>query len=168
MTEQPHAPAPARRVYFGATDKQHLAAKQISGGPDLQTLEISRRQKLAMTLTQRAEDVAAAVKTLRAFDATGNTAAAVGHLQATVADLGRAHELLVDDIAATFARYQERRENEQVLAESLADRAAMTAEFVDETRGAPAPSIPLLDLPGPARLEANRAAGFARVKPGPR
>lgn len=110
------APLP-RRVYFGAADKQHLAGKQISGGADIHALEIGRRQKLAQTLIQRAEDVASAVKTLRAMDNTGNTEHAINHLQATLQDLTKSHAIFVDDVTESIGRYRDRRDNVQILAE---------------------------------------------------
>lgn len=127
MTEQPHDSQLPRRVYFGAADRQHLAGKQVSGG-DLHALEVSRRQKLAQTLIQRAEDVAAAVKTVRAMDNTGNTENALDHLQATLQDLTKSHRIFVDDLTDAIARYRDRRENHAVIADVAARNAAVRGE----------------------------------------
>lgn len=156
--QQPFEHLP-RRVYFGAADKAHLADRKISGGTDIQTIEVSRRQKLAATLIQRAEDVAAAVKTMRAFDATGNTEHALDHLQATLQDLTKAHGLFVDDVTDSIARYRDRRDNQQVIAESAparpaagllpeADRDAFRAEVAEYYKVDPAVVGPeVADIP---------------------
>lgn len=117
------APLP-RRVYFGAADKQHLAKKPVSGGPSVHELEVGRRGKLAANVSARADDVAAAIKSLRAFDFTGFTEDALDHLQATVEDLNRAHRILVDDVTESIGRYRDRALNEQILAEATDRRAA--------------------------------------------
>lgn len=98
------APAIPRRLYFGAQDKFYRAASERH----LQDHVIGARHKLAATLTQRAEDVAAAVKVLRAMDATGNTEAALVHLQAAVADLDLAHRNLADNVTAACTVWRER------------------------------------------------------------
>jgi hypothetical protein len=189
------APLP-RRVYFGAEDRKHLAGKVVSGGGDLHQLEIGRRQKLAATLIQRADDVANAVKTLRAMDNTGNTEHAINHLQATLQDLTKSHAIFVDDVTESIGRYRDRRENEQILAESAAasDLARMAAEEADEIGpiaeqsranvaagrfAVAAGSIRTAPAVGPgfddwARREASdlagriAAAGATAPKPGPR
>ncbi|UVF61157.1 hypothetical protein SEA_AOKA_34 [Arthrobacter phage Aoka] len=118
----PHEYPLPRRVYFGAADKQHLAEKKVSGGPSVHEIEVGRRNKLALTVTQRAEDVVGAIRALRAFDGTGNTEDALDHLQASLQDLNKAHAILVDDVTESIGRYRDRRENETVLAESTAGR----------------------------------------------
>lgn len=97
-------PALPRRLYFGAQDKFYRSAFV----PGLQDNIIGQRHKQAAILTQRAEEVAAAVKVLRAMDGTGNTEAALVHLQAAVADLDLAHRNLAENVAAACAAWRER------------------------------------------------------------
>lgn len=174
MTEQPIEPRPddlPRRAYFGAADRAHLANKAIprDGGTatDLQSIEVGRRGKLAATLQMKAEDVAAAVKSLRALDATGHTEAGIAHLQATARDLDLALENLIDDVAATLGRIRNRRDTLEALAKSAAlanpsigrqvsaDALAEAVEAVDAEAAVKFPAPPL--IPSPAVLAGIRA-----------
>lgn len=130
MTEQPFERPLPRRVYFGAADKQHLAGRPVNAGGDVHALEVGRRQKLAATVTQRAEDVAGAVRSLRAFDSTGNTEDALNHLQTALQDLNKAHAILVDDVTESIGRYRDRRENQQVIDDVAAARGIRAAEYI--------------------------------------
>jgi hypothetical protein len=94
-----------RRVYFSAEDHASLADSPSVGQQQRQTIEATRRQNLAENLIRKAEMVAAAVKTLRAYDGTGNTQHALPHLGATVADLNAAHRALIGDVSSALERH---------------------------------------------------------------
>lgn len=140
MTEETTPAALPRRIYFNALDKFYRSGHHAA---DLQNHEIGRRHKLAANVTQRAEDVAGAIKALRALDATGNTEAAVRHLQAAVDDLNLAHRNLAENVEAAVAGWRER-------FGAAGDPGILLAGV--ETAADPGP------VPEPAGLDGSRAA----------
>ena len=98
-------PQTARKAYFTAADRAPL-------GVTVQTVNqkttATTRQQLAADLIAKAEHVAAAVKTSRAFDATGHMLDAMPHLDTAVQDLTAAHRAFVADVARFIGKTGER------------------------------------------------------------
>jgi hypothetical protein len=164
-----NASQPGRRVYFSAEDHASLADDPTSAQQQRQTMEATRRQNLAENLSRKAEQVAAAVKTLRAMDGTGNTQHALPHLQIAVADLNAAHLALITDVTKGLERYDAR----QRMTRGLALAAAAEADHPAGAAAA-APAGRFHDqgiiAEAAARLSAGKlpAAAISHVKPGPR
>jgi hypothetical protein len=166
---------PGRRVYFSAEDHASLADSPTSAQQQRQTMEATRRQNLAENLIRKAEQVAAAVKTLRSMDGTGNTQHALPHLQTTVADLNAAHLALITDVTKGLEKYDAR----QRMTRGLALAAAAEADHpAGAAAAAPAPGGRFHDqgiiAEAAARLAAGKMPGdfvaisHVAAKPGPR
>jgi hypothetical protein len=96
-----------RRAYFQAADRAPLEPGSPARAD--QTTTATTRQQLAQNLQYKAEAVANAVKTLRAFDGTGHLPAAMPHLETSVQDLIAAHVALVESVTK-FAERSARRD----------------------------------------------------------
>ena len=89
-----------RRAYFSAADRSPAAG----GSATNQQTTATTRQQLAADVIAKAEHVASAVKTLRAFDVTGHALDAMPHLQTAVDDLRTSFAALAADVAKYIAR----------------------------------------------------------------
>ena len=89
-----------RRAYFSAADRSPAAG----GSATNQQTTATTRQQLAADVIAKAEHVASAVKTLRAFDVTGHALDAMPHLQTAVDDLRTSFAALATDVANYVGR----------------------------------------------------------------
>jgi hypothetical protein len=155
-----------RRAYFAAEDHAPLDPNASPARISQQQVAVAARNTLAQNLIYKAEQIAAAVKTARTFDTTGQIPAALPHLAISVADLVKAHEAFVDDVARSLEKHARRARMErglnlaaaaeaahpagagraldqQVLEESLASISALAAvDAAEETAGAPSAPKP--------------------------
>jgi hypothetical protein len=104
-----------RRAYFAAEDHAPLDPNASPARISQQQVAIAARNTLAQNLIYKAEQIAAAVKTARTFDTTGQIPAALPHLAISVADLVKAHEAFVDDVARSLEKHARRARMERGL-----------------------------------------------------
>lgn len=94
---------PPRHLFFGAEDRR------VGGRTGLEekhlSIERARRHQLAEHVINTANQLAAAVRTLRAFDRTGNADMALDHIEATFADLKKVTDNLVNEVSKSVDRY---------------------------------------------------------------
>jgi uncharacterized membrane protein YccC len=94
---------PPRHLFFGAEDRRlggraGLTDKYLS-------MEKARRHQLAEHVINTANQLASAVRTLRAFDRTGNAEQVLDHIEATFEDLQKQTKNLIDEVSASVDRY---------------------------------------------------------------
>lgn len=99
---------PPRHLFFGAEDRRQggragLDDKYLS-------MEKARRHQLAEHVINTANQLASAVRTLRAFDRTGNADMALDHLEQTFVDLKKHTDHLVNEVTGSVDRYGEEME----------------------------------------------------------
>ncbi|QYC54960.1 hypothetical protein SEA_POPPER_43 [Arthrobacter phage Popper] len=92
-----------RSLYFGAVD--WLAAKPGITEQDLAQVR-NQRHGLVAHVTNKAEKLIAAARTLRDFDTTGNAGAALDHLEAIRDDLFKITTNLINEVEDAEARYE--------------------------------------------------------------
>lgn len=92
-----------RSLYFGAVD--WLAAKPGITEQDLAQVR-NQRHGLVGHVTNKAEKLIAAARTLRDFDTTGNAGAALDHLEAIRDDLFKITTNLINEVEDAEARYE--------------------------------------------------------------
>lgn len=144
--EVPEVPAP-RHLFFGVEDRRlggrtGLNEKHIA-------VEKSRRHKLADDVINTAHQLASAVRTLRAFDRTGDAEMALGHLEHTMKDLKGYTLLLVKEVSASVDRYGD---NIDLLTFHDAAEAATAPAVVEEP---PAPKVTPLTVVRDAGIVLN-------------
>ena len=94
---------PPRNLFFGVEDRR------LGGRAGLDekylTMERSRRHQLAEHVIFSANQLANAVRTLRAFDRTGDGVAALAHIEHTFEDLRKHTTNLVNEVNASVDRH---------------------------------------------------------------
>ena len=94
---------PPRHLFFGAEDRR------LGGRAGLEekylVMERARRHQLAEHVINTANQLASAVRTLRAFDRTGNADMALDHIEQTFADLKKQTNNLVNEVTGSVDRY---------------------------------------------------------------
>jgi hypothetical protein len=124
-----------RRAYFAAEDHAPLDPNASPARISQQQVAVAARNTLAQNLIYKAEQIAAAVKTARTFDTTGQIPAALPHLAISVADLVKAHEAFVDDVRRSLERHERRARMERGLtyaAAAEADHPAGSGRALDQ------------------------------------
>jgi hypothetical protein len=94
---------PPRHLFFGAEDRR------LGGRAGLEdkylVMEKARRHQLAEHVINTANQLASSVRTLRAFDRTGNADMALDHIEQTFADLKKHTDNLVNEVTGSVDRY---------------------------------------------------------------
>lgn len=117
-----HEADPPRNLFFGAEDRR------LGGRAGLEekylVMERSRRHNLAEHVINTANQLASSVRSLRAFDRTGNADMALDHIEATFADLKRHTDNLVNEVTGSVDRYGD--ELEKLAFRDIADAREAT------------------------------------------
>lgn len=170
-----------RRAYFAAEDHAPLDPNHSVGSVSRQQVVIGARNTLAQNLIVKAEQVAAAVKTARTYDTTGNIPASLPHLDICVEDLINAHAAFTADVRKSLERHDRRARMTRGLDAAAAAEAAhpagagravdqaVLAECLAKTGIETAGALGIFDGPAAAAIEAGRISGasIAAPKPGP-
>lgn len=112
-----------RDLYFKAED--YLSGPKPLGDRDLTVIR-NQRFNLFRQVNQKIEDLTAALKSVKAFDRTGNICAAVGNAVDVHDDLQRLFRHLIADVRAADTRYEA-----GISTERLTDAAAAPASASD-------------------------------------
>lgn len=144
----------ARKAYYSAADRAPL--EQGAGQTYNQKTTSSTRQALAADLIAKAEHVAAAVKTSRAFDATGHMLDVMPHLDTAVQDLTAAHRALVADVTRFIGKTGER-DRLEAKADPRDKRLGRNVGAAEHVAGLLAVSTHALTAAAAADLEASIA-----------
>jgi hypothetical protein len=100
---QENLAGPPRNLFFGVEDRR-LGGR--AGLTDKHVIvEKSRRYQLAETVINSAIQVANAVRTMRTFDRTGNAEQVLDHLGATLDDLVKQTNNLIEEVEKSVDRY---------------------------------------------------------------
>lgn len=135
-----------RSLYFGAID--WLEAKPGISEQDLAQVR-NQRHGLVAHVTNKAEKLIAAARTLRDFDTTGNAGAALDHLEAIRDDLFKITTNLINEVEDAEARYEKH---------SAPQPAETPAAAVEPSpQQAPAAAGPTTDRVTPLTLVRNNA-----------
>jgi hypothetical protein len=138
---------PPRHLFFSAEDRR-LGGKAGLADKYL-VMEKARRHQLAEHVINTANQLAAAVRTLRAFDRTGNADMALDHIEATFEDLRKYTTNLVNEVTASVDRFGDEMEK-------LAFRdIAAAREATDAQTPKPAPRLDGTPGPSPAAVAAQ-------------
>ncbi|MBT2594758.1 hypothetical protein [Arthrobacter sp. ISL-72] len=157
----PETPAvdPPRHLFFGAEDRRQggkagLVDKYLS-------MEKARRHQLAEHVIVTANQLASAVRTLRAFDRTGNADMAVDHIEQTFEDLRKYTTNLVNEVNASVDRYGD--ELEQLAFRDI--RAAREASDAQTPKPGPGPIavVNVANAEDVAQVKANLELALNRV-----
>lgn len=131
---------PPRHLFFSAEDRRQGGNAGLTD--KYLPMEKSRRHQMAENVIVTANQLASAVRTLRAFDRTGNADMALDHIEQTFEDLRRFTTLLVNEVTASVDRY-----GDEVEKRAFEDIAA-AREATDAQTPKPGPVINHLRLDG--------------------
>ncbi|MDN4645385.1 hypothetical protein [Arthrobacter sp. PsM3] len=139
---------PPRHLFFGAEDRRQGGRAGLD--EKYLVMEKARRHQLAEHVINTANQLASAVRTLRAFDRTGNAEMALDHIEQTFADLKKYTSNLVNEVTGSVDRFGDELER-------LAFRDIAAAREATDAQ-TPKPGPVISHIPSPAviaRLKAN-------------
>jgi hypothetical protein len=142
---------PPRHLFFGVEDRRQGGRAGLED--KYLQMEKGRRHQLAEHVIITANQLASAVRTLRAFDRTGNADMALDHIEQTFADLKKHTTNLVNEVTASVDRYGD--ELEKLAFRDIA--AARAASDAQTPKPGPTPA----DV---AQVRANLSVALDRLQ----